>query len=620
MFAVSDCRGVYEMPAPNGTADYTPHLLAALATRTSANEPRDLYFPPGEYHFYGPLPTEDYAEFFDSFKLFAAPTAATRQHRVEENSHDMRRSVQFKIHLDNESDVWMAIDRDYRVGPIAITGGIALTLVDKGSLLSFGDPNEADSARVAMRGLKLECDLDREKHYGYSDIGDGRPWLINAGAHGYVLNRTNQSFGLRMSHCYDVQLDVNTRGLKYGVINIRCDRPRGDVIGLSNGRTLVETDTAAVASQWTNVWEENPLIGSLLTGHVADFRGETNAGLYATPPGPYPLPSTVDWNITVGGSAITFMSWDGSYDARDYFEPWTVIKVDPSAVDEPDRYLLIASVSANSVNFWDSTNKSYVPRAISGTGAGITRYFGIPLTGFGARFDVAARSTGQNSLSIPDCAVGPGKTPVRLAGNSNGRGPDADDEQLPIVIASSVGVQENVFGGVDLIGSSDTPTHPLVNPGGVGPRFERRTRDAIYDAGSAAFVAMPGRGVSSINNCSYQLTFHTVVDHESNQTVYAYRPADVTTYGWEVRDRRLLKNKTTTIVARVHNISGSTATLSGYGGSGSTSAFTPNVSAGTTQDVTLTLSSGSMNGDANGAYVRLTGANCYVSRVRITQS
>ncbi|WP_428307034.1 hypothetical protein [Lacipirellula sp.] len=621
MFAVSECRGVYDMPAPNGTADYTPHLLAALATRTAANEPRDLYFPPGEYHFYGPLPTEDYAEFFDSFKLFAAPTAATRQHRVEGNSHPMRRNVQFKIHLDNESDVWMAIDRDYRLGPIAITGGIALTLVDKGSILSFGDPNESNPSFVSIRGLKLECDLDREKHYGSLDTGDGRKWLIDAGAHGYVLNRTNQSFGLRMSHCYDVQLDVNTRGLKYGVISIRCDRPRGDVIGLSNGRTLLETEMDAVApSQWTNVWEENPLIGSLISGHVADFRGETNAGNYATAPGAYPLPSTVDWTIGVGGSAINFTSWDGSYDARDYFEPWTVIKVDPVTADEPDRYLLVTSVSANSVGFWDWESKSYVSRAIGGTGAGITRYFGIPLTGMGSRFDAAARSTGQNSITgLPVCAIVPGRTPIRLSGNSNSQGPDANDPYLPIIVASCVGAAELVFGGVDMIGSADTPSHPLVNPGGIGPRYERRTREAIYDLATKSLIAMPGRGVSAINDVARLLTFHPKTDPIFG-SVYAYRPADSTVVGWEIRDPRLQKNKAPTLTVRVYNPGGSSVNVSAWGGSGTvrTVSAAPGWS-----DVSFTLGNAlqiaDMGGDPEGAVIALLGTGYFVTRAWISQ-
>jgi hypothetical protein len=627
MFITTDGRGIYQMPAPNGTADYTPHLLAAMATRTEDGDLADLYFPPGEYHFYGPLPTEDYAEFFDTFKWFAAPTAATRQHRESEaggDSHPMRRSVEFKIHLDDENDVWMAIDRDYRVGPISITGGIALTLVSKGSLLSFGDPNEAVSSRASLRGLKLECDLAREMHYGSLDIGDGRKWLVDAGAHGYVLNRTNQSFGLRLSHCYDVQLDVNTRGLKYGVINIRCDRPRGSVIGLLNGRTLVETVDPAVAAQWTNVWEENPMIGSLLVGHVADFRGETNP-MGSTPPGPYPLPSTVDWSIGVGDAAITFMSWDGSYDARDYFEPWTVIKVDPSAADEPERYLLITSVSANSVSFWDAASKSYVSRLIGGTGAGITRYFGIPLTGVGQRFDAAARSTGQNDLSIPVCAVVPERAPIRLAGNSNGQGPDANDPYLPIIVASCVGTADAVFGGIDMIGSADTPSHPLVNPGGIGPRFERRTREAIYDLATKSLIAMPGRGVSSINDVARLLTFHPFTEPLVRDPifgpVYAYRPADSPIVGWEIRDPRLQKNKDTALTVRVYNPDPvNDVTVYAWGGTGTLKGVpaAPGWS-NVTFDDDEELLAADMGGDVNGAVIALGGAGYYVTRAWISQ-
>jgi hypothetical protein len=624
MFAVSECRGVYQMPAPNGTADYTPHLLAAMATRTSANEPRDLYFPPGEYHFYGPLPTEDYAEFFDAFKWFAAPTAATRQHRFEGgNSHPMRRSVQFKIHLDNESDVWMHIDRPYRVGPISITGGIALTLVDKGSLISIGDPTVDDGTYVSIRGLKIECDLDRAKHYAGDDIGDGRRWLVDAGADGYVLNRTNQSFGLRLSHCYDVQLDVNTLGLRYGVINIRCDRPRGDVIGLYNGRTVVETNQQAVPSQWTNVWEENSMIGSIVSGHVADFRGETNP-LGTPTPGAYALPSTVNWTIAAEGTSIQFSSWDGIYDARDYFEPWTVIKVVPGDASEPERFFLITTVEANSVGIWDATSKSYVPRVIDGTGANITRYFGIPLTCLGSRCDVATRSTVENSLSIPTCAIVPHTTPMRVAGNSSGRGWDANSAQLPIIVASSVGAQEHVFGGVDMIGTADVPPHPLVNSMDAGPRFERRIREAIYDLATRSFIAMPGRGVSSINDCAIRLTFHPLTDEDTDEKVYGYRLTDASPYGWEVRDPRLQKNKLTTLRLRVYNPDlSNSVNVSAYGGSGT--AKTRSASSGwsdvTFDGPTYALQAADMDGDGNGAVIYLNATDpLYITRVWITQS
>lgn len=618
MFANLERRGAYHMPPPNGTADYTPALIAAMSDHTANGE---FWFPPGEYYFYGPLPTSEYPELFNAFKWFAAPTAATRQHRVEPgNSHDMRRSVQFKIYLSNESAIWLSLAREYRLGPISITGGIALTLTYKGNLISIGDPAENSASYVSIRGLKLECDLDREMHYASIDVdGEGNKWLEDKGANGFVLNRPNQSFGLRMSHCYDVQLDVNTRGLKYGVINIRCDRPRGSVIGLSNGRTLVETNMQGVASQWTNVWEENSMIGSIVAGHVADFRGETNP-MDSTPPGAYALPSAVTWDIVEGGTAINFYSWAGGYDARDYFEPWTVIKVTPDDAQEPSRYLLVTTVAANSVSFFDPASKSYVPRPIEGTGDRITRYFGIPLTCLGSRCDIASRSTGENFLSIPDCAIVPGGTPLRVAGNSNGRGWDANSAQLPIIVASCVGAQEQVFGGVDILGTADVPSHPLVNSSDAGPRFERRTREAFYDYPTNTITAVPGRGVSSINNCSLNLLFRTAQE-ENGQIVNVYNPLDAgATYGWEVRDPRLRKTRNTAVIARVFNPNGGTIVIFCQGEN--TGGVNANAVPGWST-VSFTMPSAAMDGDIDSAFVRLTNVSSMqfsVSWVKINQT
>jgi hypothetical protein len=239
----------------------------------------------------------------------------------------------------------------------------------------------------------------------------------------------------------------------------------------------------------------------------------------------------------------------------------------------------------------------------------------------GSRFDAAARSTGQNSIAgLPVCAIVPGRSPIRLSGNSNSQGPDANDPYLPIIVASCVGAAELVFGGVDMIGSADTSSHPLVNPGGIGPRYERRTREAIYDLATRSFIAVPGRGVSAINDVARLLTFHPKTDPVFGN-VYAYRPSDSPTVGWEIRDPRLLKNKNTALTVRVLNPGGSSVNVSAWGGTGTvrTVSAAPGWS-----DVTFngaqSLLIADMGGDPEGALISLLGSGYFVTRAWFSQS
>lgn len=608
------------MPPPSGTTDYTATLVLWMSKRTSADEPRDLIFLPGEYHFYGPLDTS--SEIWDAFSWSSAPAAGTRQHRPEGgNRNEHARRVHFVIHLDSEDDVWMDIQRPtYRFGPISITGNMAFTIVDEGSLFRFGDPEEDDQSVATMRGLRIEADLDRTTHhYGSLDTGDGREWLIDDATHGFLFNRTNQSFGLSMHHCYDVRLDINAWGLKYAVINHACDHPRGSIMGLSCGRTLLEYG-ASVNSVWTDVWEENPVIGSCFTGHITDFRGETNPT--ATPEtGIYALPSSVDWDITAGDDHITFSSWDGAYDARDYFEPYTVIRLDPSESGEPDRWLLITAVAANEVDFFEANAKSYVSRDISGTGASCYRYFGIPGIAYDSRFDVASLSSISNIASIPWFAAAPGLQGGRIAGNTAGRGTDPNSAQETLIIGSSIGIQEGVAqSGVDIVGLGGRSNHPLVNRTDIAPpRFDRRTRECIYVPANPVtgaedyWIAEVGRGVSTINDTARDSTFHPLTE-ANGEAVWGYRPSDGDS-GWQIFDSRLEEATETTVHARVYSAAG--ATPSCYGGAGATETDT--ASAGW-DDVTFVLEASQVDAAADGGtFVQLGGTDYYVTRVWITQ-
>ncbi|RIK85069.1 MAG: hypothetical protein DCC67_04335, partial [Planctomycetota bacterium] len=107
----------------------------------------------------------------------------------------------------------------------------------------------------------------------------------------------------------------------------------------------------------------------------------------------------------------------------------------------------------------------------------------------------------------------PGEKADRGRRQRTGHNP-ADFSNLPVVIASSVGEQFSLQGGVDFLGSADVPDHPLVNPGGVGPRFDANLREAQWDPQAEKLRFRPGRGVSSHQFLAKKLTFHWFADPE----------------------------------------------------------------------------------------------------------
>lgn len=609
-------RGVLTMAPPDDEEDYTATLIAGMSLRVNG-EPVDLYFPPGDYHFYGPLPTSIDLDIWDAFTWIASPSGPTVQHRLEAgNGNEIRDRAVFHVHLDNESDVWMDIEREYRFGPIYMGRGITVSLVDKGSAFSFGGEGLGDNDYTAScRGLYLILDLERSTTgYNSSDVGDGRAWLVSAGADAYILNTTNTSFGLRLRRCYDSYVEVYAYWFKNAVINSRSDRLEGKIRASLCGRALLETpNTSGVVAHWISLYAEHPLlVGVVAYSRISDIRTEANVGTPA--PGVYALPASAAWTVTAGSSTITF-TFGGAYDCTDYFEPYTLIRLAPGGT-EPDRWFFITAVSDNSLTFADSTNHCYVGRTITGDGTECFRYFGIGLIGVGDKFDCVARSTGQHGVTLPPIdAVVLSVTPNRLAANSGARSADATSPQQPVIVASSCGIQECVHASVDYIGSAGASEHPLMNLGGVGPRWHRRIRECEYDPISRKFLAKPGRGVATINNEARDLTFHTLTETNS-ETVYAYRPSDSAT-GWTVRDTRLVANEPFAVTARVYVTTGSTTvTVSCESGESEVSG-----SLGTGwHTITLTVPDTETAGDADGAYLKFTGSNYFVSWVVIDQS
>ncbi|RIK75622.1 MAG: hypothetical protein DCC67_15065, partial [Planctomycetota bacterium] len=58
---------------------------------------------------------------------------------------------------------------------------------------AFGDPASINHAAHTLRGLTFQrCYLSSQFQYGSANVGDGRPWLIDApDGQGWVLNRNN---------------------------------------------------------------------------------------------------------------------------------------------------------------------------------------------------------------------------------------------------------------------------------------------------------------------------------------------------------------------------------------------------------------------------------------------
>jgi hypothetical protein len=610
---VEKSRGAILMDEPSGTADYRPKLLAAAQRTSRLSQPRYLVLPAGEYHLDGPLDVTSDPELWDNLTICGVPAAGDRQHLYEGDGNARRYQTLLTFHL-GAGDVAIDMQRDYRFGQVSLLD--FHLRCDNGSLLNFGDPaDDLPSDTQTMRGLKLRLDLSTSEPYHGT-------WMVDRGAtHGKTINRTDR-FACRLNHCYDVDLDLNIWGFKYGVINNNCDAPRGNIAGLNNGRTLYETSTYGVAAQWGIVKEENPLLGSQIRGGVLSFRGELNPGNYNPAPGPLPMTASHSWQITGGDNKIVFSDWPDAelYDARDYLLPGLVIKLDPSQSGEDDLYLKVMSVTANEATFENAAGNCHVPRPISGTGAALTRYFGLLGVGEGDRFALAQLSSISNIAGVPYFAVLPNRTPLHVPNNSCGRGNDANSAQDTLVIGHCAGTQEGMMGYVTFGGDAGQPNHPNVRSSTrPKPAFSRTIRECHYTYRPEAaegmrheYKAEPGWGVSSVNNVARLFTYHART--RQGRTVYTYRPSDNATFHYQIRDTRLTTGVATKVKAWIYSEAGATVNL--YGGAGS--AVTQAVGAGWTF-VELELTSGQVDDDATSTYVRWAGNDYEVCETWIYQ-
>lgn len=403
-------------------------------------------------------------------------------------------------------------------------------------MFDLGTP--ADGLLESFRGLHFErCIFSKKEHYSASDIGDGRPWLVDAGADGWVLNKTNTSFAIRLWRAYDANIqNCSIRGFRYGIIDNKSDRLRVDNLhAMSVGKavdTLPVGSVAAVGAHYDDIFiEDQSLCGGVFHGQVDDIRCEggydghrTGRGVPVI--GPRPLPASVGWSIAANANTVSF-TFAGSYNCTDYFEPRSVIRITPSDENEPVRYLYVTEVAANALTFDQAASKCYVGRGISGTGTGVTRFFGSSAILVGDRASLMNPSFGVNvnKADHPELFVVPRSKPIKVGGMTESRLENTEAMlSNAVVVASSVGTTFNLQGGVDWLGSANVPKHPLVNPGGIGRATDASSRDAEYDAVHEVYRFRPGRGVgthSGSGNAARNLTFHWWGDPENFSGVYA---------------------------------------------------------------------------------------------------
>ena len=605
----------------NDDFDNTGSLLAAMAERDTNGKPYGIFACQGDWTFADSLDISglDDLSIADIVSISGVYAAPTFQHQEEATLATQKQYTRFVINSTSEATVWWDHRRDYRFGPLAFRD-VTFRVEDRGSLFNFGDPTNLDQDKVTARGVLFErCYLARFRQYGGSNIGDGRPWLINSGADGYVINQTNQSFGIRASQLYDSHFDVTVRGFKYHVINRQGDRVTGSIRSGIAGIGLVETAAGSpvpspVGSQFERVWSENHLMaGAIINGQTTSLRTEINTGAFAVPPGVYDLPADVTWSIGIGADYVAFV-FPRTFDARDYFEPLLCYKFTPTTANESPRWLQAISVTADRLYFANPTAQSYNPRTFAGNGAGIDRPFGQGVIAYSNRVDLVSASCGGGLDDIPSMFNVPSQAPVRMPGNANGRSGDPNNPQDLVIVANCCGTTDQILGGVDAVGAGTRSNSPLYNADGVGPSYSRSGRDCIYDPHTNTFLANAGRGVNAPGGAR-SLTFHPQTE-ESGAEVICLRPSDGGG-GWVIRDARLIAGVETTVRARVYCPADNAVVI--LSGAPSLSVSSAALDPGW-QWVNLTITADKMGGDGSGAYVQFLNSGYFVYSAVIDQN
>jgi hypothetical protein len=309
--------------------------------------------------------------------------------------------------------------------------------------------------------------------------------------------------------------------------------------------------------------------------------------------------------------------------ASDFFEPRTVIRVNPDQTDEPDYYFYIDEVLASSLTLRNTSGtgiaSSYVPRAISGNGASITRFFGTPANIVGSRTAVFGHTLSINATisDFPRMFIVPSSLPVTVTGETEGLSLNTSSESTrPVVVASCTGHQFGMTGGVDWFGGTEAPDHPLVNLNGNGPDYDPNYRDMIVErtvtplstslATKIRHTARPGRGMITGWDCGKKCTFR------KRDGVWVHRLSDSPSpAGWRIQSLRQ-SGKGLDYVIRCYAFSNDqTLTVSGLAG---TDVTHTNLDIGW-HTIVGSLTDAQVDTDT----VRLTGSDLEVAWVELLQ-
>jgi hypothetical protein len=614
--------------------DNTDALLAALAARGNG-EPSEIFFAAGDWHFSGALPIGT-LEDFDNVSLSGEFWAPAAQHQEESSGNAIKDRTRLVIHMDGDALVWWKMIRPYRFGPVAFRD-LTFQIADQGSLFQFGDPASETIAKT-LSGLCFErCYFTRLKHYGSDNIGgDGGAWLLDQTltSDGFTLNGNGAAFGLLVSQCYDVKLDVYVRGFKWGVINDRSDMPAGDVRAQTCGFGLLETFPSGVASQWSRVVGENCILaGAALNGRPSNVRCESNPANYAVTPGKKNIiPTSAEWVGSADSDHIDFtFRTGGPFTCVDYFEPYLVYEftptntVSPLPSPEPPFFWLVTKVTASSVYGYAVKNTTtnlglhnYLPRDVRGNGTNVTQYFGVPSICYD-KFDCGSYASVSNINDLPHAFWCPGSWPMRFIGDAKGRGnlnPDALGVQ---VVSRCAGDQDSLYSFISAAGDSHLPNHPDVVPVGFGPANERRFRGPVKNLWTGDLLFGPGKGVSSIDFHSRMAIYWPLTEEDGSQ-VWGVSPQDLGAYYYSFRP--LPRDNVLTMVSlRVYVPTGPCTIV--LNGGGTPLVTFANLAGGQWHTLSTTLAAGQVVADANGAFINVNSTSnvrYYISQMVVNQN
>jgi hypothetical protein len=540
---------------------------------------RLIIWPAGDFYFHK-IATANNST-FDQIAWKGAASEYAWQHQEQDGQGD-KQLTRFVLVDMAEDDVWLDMypRRATRIGPWRIENiTFQIPANEEGNMFRIGDPADQNAVGVTIRGLNVKgCYFTFVDHVSAS-------YMIEDGANGWVLNRPHgRNYAWHVTKGYDIAFeDISTRGFYTNEFR-HCDRFLArNWRGGRCGRVLdlYGIGAASVPAAVFGLWCEGSWIvgANLESCEVHSFNSESgytssyvprigerdldndNAplGSDANPADDDPrrLPASVGWTIDPGAGSIEFSGFGMGVDATDYFEPRTVIRIEPTTAGEEPRLLYIDSVDADEVLFRNATTTSYIHAELEGNGEGITRWFGSGVNLVGDHASISGHNVHVNQIlgdldangfwdapgDFPMGFIVPGSTSTIVSGGGGSTKNSDDDTTRWAVVADDYGVAHSLCGGVRWIGQ-EAPDHPLVLKDGDqhlewhssirSMEIERMVIPVDTDAdgdidehpGGIRHRAFPGRGITSSWSSSRYLRFRKRMDTALNKMVPVHRLLD----------------------------------------------------------------------------------------------